>query len=228
MLRFSLLGLLAAAFLTTALQCAGSSPSGTAAPTDDHAPTRPAASARPLANADTAVFAMGCFWCAETAFEGADGIGDVISGFTGGTLPNPTYEQVGRGGTGHYEAIQVPFDTTQIDYATLLRIFWHNVDPFDAGGQFCDRGDVYRAAIFPRTAAQRQLAEASKATVEGRFDEPLATEILPAAPFYRAEEYHQDFYRKDPERYHSYRLGCRRDARLRDVWGDDALRAGDA
>jgi methionine-S-sulfoxide reductase len=189
-------------------------------------PTRPASG--PIAHPDTALFAMGCFWCAETAFEGTEGVGSVVSGFTGGTVPHPTYDQVTRGGTGHFEAIQVVFDSTQIDYETLLRIFWHNIDPFDAEGQFCDRGDSYRAGLFPRTAAQRQAAEASKTAAEARLEQPVVTEILSAAPFYPAEDYHQDFWLKDPERYTSYRSGCRRDERLREVWGADALHAGDA
>jgi len=182
------------------------------------------------AEADTAIFAMGCFWCAETAFEGLPGIATVTSGFNGGTLPNPTYDQVTAGGTGHYESVQVIYAPAQIDYAALVRIFWHNVDPFDAGGQFCDRGDSYRAAIFPLTSEQRRLAEASLATVSQNpdLDGRIATVILPAGAFYPAEEYHQDFWLKNPERYYSYRTGCRRDERLDALWGADARVAGDA
>ncbi len=181
------------------------------------------------AQADTAVFAMGCFWCAETAFEGMDGVATVTSGFAGGTVASPTYDQVTAGGTGHYEAVEVVYDPDAVDYPTLLRVFWHNVDPVDAGGQFCDRGDSYRSAIFALTPEQRRLAEASKAELEasGRFDRPIATVILPAAPFYPAEDYHQDFWQKDPERYHSYRTGCRRDARLDALWGPRARIASD-
>ena len=182
------------------------------------APTPPAM----VANPDTAVFAGGCFWCMETAFEGRDGIVAVVSGFAGGTLANPSYDDVTRGGTGHYEVVEVIYDADVISYERLLEIFWHNIDPFDAGGQFCDRGDTYRTALFPRNDAQRQLAEASKTAVQSELDRPIVTEILPSAPFYPAEEYHQDFWLKDPNRYFSYRIGCRRDARLEEVWGDEA------
>ena len=175
-----------------------------------------------IANGDTAVFAMGCFWCAETAFEGREGIVSVVSGFAGGHLENPSYNDVTRGGTGHYEVIQVVFDADAVSYEDLLYIFWRNVDPFDGGGQFCDRGDSYRPAIFA-TAAQRDAAEASYNEIETRFDTPIATAILDAAPFYAAEDYHQDFYLKDPDRYYSYRAGCLRDARLEAVWGDEKL-----
>ncbi len=180
--------------------------------------------------ADTAVFAMGCFWCAETAFEGQPGIADVVSGFAGGTVPNPTYDQVTAGGTGHYESVQVVYAPAQTDYSTLLRIFWHNVDPVDDGGQFCDRGDSYRAAIFPSTSVQRRLAEESLAMLTGarRFAQPVVIQVLPTAEFYPAEEYHQDFWLKDPDRYYSYRTGCRRDQRLDVLWGDRARVASDS
>lgn len=175
-----------------------------------------------LANPQVAVLAMGCFWCAETAFEGRDGIGTVISGFAGGHVENPSYNQVTAGGTGHYEVIEVTYDADVISYEEVLYIFWRNVDPFDPGGQFCDRGDSYRSAIFA-TADQRALADASRDEVEARFDAPIATVVLDAATFYPAEDYHQDFYMKDPDRYYSYRAGCRRDARLTAVWGDEKL-----
>jgi methionine-S-sulfoxide reductase len=182
------------------------------------------------AEADTAVFAMGCFWCAETAFEGKEGIASVTSGFAGGTVANPTYDQVTAGGTGHYEAVQVVYAATQVSYEELLRLFWHNIDPFDDGGQFCDRGDSYRSAIFALTPEQAREAEASKAELveSDRFDEPIVTPVLPAAPFYAAEEYHQDFWLKDPDRYHSYREGCRRDERLDELWGESAREVGSA
>lgn len=178
------------------------------------------ASTEPVANPDTAVFAMGCFWCAETAFEGREGIVSVVSGFAGGHVENPTYNDVTRGGTGHYEVIQVVFDSDVLSYEDLLYLFWRNVDPFDIGGQFCDRGDSYRSAIFA-TADQRPAADASRDEVEQRFDAHIGTVILDAAPFYHAEDYHQDFYMKDPDRYYSYRRGCRRDARLVEIWGDE-------
>jgi len=170
------------------------------------------------ADADTLILAAGCFWCAETAFEGVPGVAKVTSGFAGGTVPNPAYTQVTRTNTGHYEVIEVIYDAEQVSTETLLAIFWRNVDPLDGGGQFCDRGDSYRSAIFA-TSEQRPLAERTKREVADRFDQPIQTEILDAAPFYPAEDYHQDFWLKDPERYYSYRLGCRRDARLQELWG---------
>ena len=177
------------------------------------------------ADADTLIVAAGCFWCAETAFEGVPGVAKVTSGFAGGTVPNPTYDQVVRGRTGHYEVIEIVYDPEQVDLETLLRIFWRNVDPFDGGGQFCDRGDSYRSAIFA-TSAQREAAEASLIEVEQMLDGAIRTKILDAAPFYPAEDYHQDFWLKDPQRYYSYRTGCRRDERLAEVWGDETASAG--
>jgi len=165
---------------------------------------------------------MGCFWCAETAFEGREGIVSVTSGFAGGHVENPTYNDVGRGGTGHYEVIQVVFDADPLSYEDVLYIFWRNVDPFDDGGQFCDRGNTYRPAIFA-TADQRMAAAFSLEELDERFDAPIVVPVLDAAPFYPAEDYHQDFYMKDPERYYSYRRGCRRDARLEAVWGEERL-----
>ena len=175
-----------------------------------------------VANPDTAVFAAGCFWCAETAYEGRDGIIAVVSGFAGGTVANPTYEQVVRESTGHYEVVQVIYDADVIAYERLLEIFWRNIDPFQDDGQFCDRGASYRSAVFVYDDEQRRLAEATKAEVEARFEPAVVTEILDGAPFYPAEEYHQDFWLKSPERYYSYRTGCRRDARLEQIWGDEA------
>jgi peptide-methionine (S)-S-oxide reductase len=166
-----------------------------------------------------ALFAGGCFWCMETAFEGQPGVKEVISGFSGGTTKNPTYEEVGAGGTGHAESVRVVYDPAKTSYAKLLELFWHNVDPFSAEGQFCDRGHQYRSAIFYLDEAQRQAAEASKRAVEAQLKHRVVTEVVAAGPFYAAEEYHQDFYRKNPARYYSYRLGCGRDARLKEVWG---------
>lgn len=169
----------------------------------------------------TAIFAGGCFWCEETAFEGVPGVVAVISGYTGGHVANPTYEQVGSGETGHAESVQVIYDPEKISYEKLLEIFWHNVDPLQANGQFCDHGNQYRSAIFYQGAAQQKAAEASKAKLaeEERFQGKIVTQIVPATPFYRAEEYHQDFYKKDPVQYYSYRAGCGRDARLKALWG---------
>ena len=170
----------------------------------------------------TATFAGGCFWCEETAFEGLDGVISVTSGYTGGQKVNPTYEEVSSGSTGHAESVQVLYDPAKISYAKLLDVFWHNVDPLDAGGQFCDRGTQYRSAIFAANDDERRAAEASKAALEKekRFQGKIATQIVAASKFYPAEEYHQDFYKKNPVRYHEYREGCRRDARLKELWGE--------
>lgn len=172
----------------------------------------------------SAIFAGGCFWCEETAFEGKPGVLSVTSGYTGGSLKSPTYEQVSSGGTGHAESVRVVYDPTKTSYAQLLDIFWHNVDPLDAGGQFCDRGSQYRSAIFYENDAQKQEALASKEAIEksGRFDKPIVTEIVAAGTFYPAEDYHQDFYKKNPAHYQAYRIGCGRDRRLQKLWGDDA------
>jgi len=169
----------------------------------------------------TAIFAGGCFWCEETAFEEVPGVVAVISGYTGGHVANPTYEQVSAGVTGHAESVQVVYDPDKISYEKLLDIFWHNVDPLQANAQFCDHGNQYRSAIFYRDPAQQKAAEASKAKLEEepRFKGKIVTEIVPATTFYRAEEYHQDFYKKSPVRYYSYRTGCGRDARLKELWG---------
>ena len=172
----------------------------------------------------TATFAGGCFWCEETAFEGLDGVLSVTSGYTGGQKLNPSYEEVSSGSTGHAESVQVLYDPRKISYARLLDVFWHNVDPLEAGGQFCDRGTQYRSAIFYADAEQRRLAEASKKVLEKepRFAGKIATQLVPATKFYPAEEYHQDFYKKNPARYQEYRQGCRRDARLKQLWGEPA------
>src|SRR5688572_8249812 len=142
----------------------------------------------------TATFAAGCFWCVEEAFDKVDGVLDTTSGYIGGRTPNPTYEQVSSGGTGHTEALQVTYDPSRVSYEALLRTFWHNVDPLDGGGQFCDRGSQYRSGIFYHSDEQRQLAEASKQQVAAELGKPVVTEIVPAGPFYKAEEYHQGYY----------------------------------
>jgi peptide methionine sulfoxide reductase msrA/msrB len=170
----------------------------------------------------TATFAGGCFWCSEADFEKADGVIEVLSGFTGGKKENPTYEEVVSGGTGHYEAVQVLFDPRKITYARLLEIFWRHVDPTDPGGQFVDRGPQYRSAIFYHDEEQRRLAEESKKGLErsGRFKKPVVTEILPAVVFFAAEDYHQDYYKKNSLRYSLYRQGSGRDQFIRQAWGD--------
>lgn len=171
--------------------------------------------------AATAIFAGGCFWCMEADFDKVPGVLSTTSGYTGGKLANPTYEQVSAGGTGHIESVLVRFDPARTSYAKLLEVFWPNIDPLTATGQFCDIGSQYRSALFYRSPEQQRLAEASKAALQasGRFAKPVVTEILPAGTFYPAEEYHQDYYRKNPLRYHFYRTRCGRDARLEELWG---------
>ncbi|MEX2443913.1 MAG: peptide-methionine (S)-S-oxide reductase MsrA [Alkalispirochaeta sp.] len=171
-----------------------------------------------------AVLAGGCFWCMEPPYDKLDGVVETISGYTGGRVENPTYQQVVRTNTGHYEAVIVVYRPEEVSYEELLKVFWVNIDPLDAGGQFCDRGSSYRSAIFYRTGEQRDAAEASKAELQesGRLRGDVVTEVLRAEEFYVAEEYHQNYYRKNPLRYRTYRSGCGRDARLRQLWGSDA------
>lgn len=171
------------------------------------------------AGAKVAVFAGGCFWCMEKPFDAVEGVLETTSGYAGGTVESPTYEQVSNGGTGHAEALRVVYDPARVSYATLLDTFWHNVDPFDAGGQFCDRGSQYRSAIFPQDDAQRTDAESSLKALQERFGRPVATRIEPAGTFWPAEEYHQDYYKKNPLRYSFYRSNCGRDRKLKEVWG---------
>jgi peptide-methionine (S)-S-oxide reductase len=170
-----------------------------------------------------ATFAGGCFWCMEEAFDQVEGVVSTTSGYTGGTTPEPSYEDVSAGGTGHAEAVEVRYDPGVVTYARLLEVYWRNVDPLTADAQFCDHGDQYRTAIFYHDEEQRRLAEASKAELEesGRFDSPIVTQIVPAGPFYEAEEYHQDFSINNPIRYKYYRFACGRDARLAELWGGD-------
>ncbi|MFW5827081.1 MAG: peptide-methionine (S)-S-oxide reductase MsrA [Alkalispirochaeta sp.] len=173
-----------------------------------------------------AVLAGGCFWCMEPPYDELPGVVETISGYTGGTVENPTYRQVVRNDTGHYEAVIVVYRPEEISYEELLDVFWVNIDPLDAGGQFCDRGSSYRSGIFYRTSEQRRAAEASKAELEesGRLRGTVVTEVMAAEEFYVAEEYHQDYYLKNPIRYRTYRTGCGRDARLRQLWGAAASR----
>ena len=169
-----------------------------------------------------AVFAGGCFWCTESDFEKVDGVIEVISGYTGGRAANPTYEQVSAGGSGHVEAVKVVYDPDRLTYAQLLQVFWRHVDPTDGAGQFVDRGSQYRSVIFYSTDQERSLAEAFKQSLaaSGRFGKPIATEILQLGEFYPAEEYHQDYYKKNPIRYRYYRGGSGRDQFLDRVWAD--------
>ena len=176
----------------------------------------------PPVSLQTATFAGGCFWCMVHPFEVIDGVISTISGYTGGSVANPTYEQVSAGGTGHRESVEVLFDPKKVSYETLLDIYWRNIDPFDDKGQFCDKGNQYRSAIFVANDEQKASADASKRKLEERFGRAVATDILPVSPFYGAEEYHQDYYKKNPLHYRFYRFSCGRDARLKEVWGDAA------
>ncbi len=174
------------------------------------------------AGVETAVFAGGCFWCTESDFEKVDGVIAAVSGYTGGHVKNPSYKQVSAGGSGHVESVKVTYDPTKVSYQDLLDVFWRKVDPTDPGGQFVDRGDQYRSVIFYADEHQHELAQASRAKLaaSGVFDSPIATEILPLGAFYPAEEYHQDYYKKNPIRYHWYRSGSGRDQFLEKIWAD--------
>ncbi|MFN3970030.1 MAG: peptide-methionine (S)-S-oxide reductase MsrA [Gemmobacter sp.] len=187
------------------------------------------------AMADKAYVAGGCFWCVEADFEKVPGVREVISGYTGGTTRNPTYEQVTAKGTGHYEAVEIDYDPARISYAEILYLFFRSVNPTDAGGQFCDRGDSYRTAIFVSNAAERAAAEAAKAAAGKALGKTIVTPILEAGRFWPAEDYHQDYYKgrnivltrsgpkRQSEAYKFYRASCGRDQRLRELWGADAV-----
>lgn len=179
----------------------------------------------PPPGAEIATFAGGCFWCVESDFDKVEGVLQTVSGYMGGTTAHPTYRQVAAGGTGHAEVVRVAYDPARVSYAKLLDVFWHAVDPYDPRGQFCDRGDPYRTAIFTHTDAQRREAEASKQRLAetGPLKKPIATEITAAGAFTQAEDYHQDYYQKNPLRYRYYRAGCGRDARLEQIWGKRAM-----
>ncbi len=172
---------------------------------------------------DKAIFAGGCFWCMVPPFEKLEGVKEVISGYTGGHKENPAYEEVSAGTTGHVEAIQVTYDPSKITYEKLLEVFWRQINPTDAGGQFADRGSQYRSIIFYLNNEQKQLAEKSKEALQktGRFQKPIVTELLPASRFYPAEEYHQDYYKKNPDNYKRYRYGSGRDQYLQKIWGTE-------
>lgn len=180
----------------------------------------------PAGKEAVAIFAGGCFWCMEPPFDKTEGVISTTSGYTGGTAANPTYKEVSAGGTGHAEAVKVVYDPSKVSYEQLLHVFWRNIDPIRKDAQFCDVGSQYRSAIFYLDEEQRKLAEKSKADLDasGRIPKPIVTEIVEAGPFYPAETYHQDYYLKNPVRYAYYRWGCGRDARLEQVWGDEAGR----
>lgn len=173
-----------------------------------------------------AIFAGGCFWCVESDFDKVPGVLSTTSGYTGGRTANPTYEQVSSHNTGHAEVVEIVFDPARVSYAQLVEHFWRTIDPTTKDQQFCDRGSPYRTAIFALNAEQLKIAQASKAALEKSkpFKEPIVTEVLLASTFYPAEEYHQDYYKKNPVRYKYYRTSCGRDARLQQLWGDKAAR----
>jgi peptide-methionine (S)-S-oxide reductase len=197
-MRATLVGILAAAAITHAQQAPDGQPGRT----------------------ETAVFAGGCFWCVEADFDKVPGVKSTTSGYTGGRIAKPTYEQVSAGGTGHVEAVQVVYDPAVVTYDALVEHFWRTIDPFNARGQFCDNGESYRPVIFAANEQQRLAATRSRDRLQKQFKERIVVEIAPAAPFYRAEEYHQDYYTKNPVRYRYYRWNCGRDSRLARIWGD--------
>ncbi len=174
-----------------------------------------------LNNLSVATFAGGCFWCMEGPYDKLRGVISTTSGYIGGHSKNPTYKEVSSGGTGHTEAVQIVYDPKKVQYEKLIDVFWENHDPTEANGQFCDKGSQYRPGVFYHGEEQKQIAEASRANIEKtkRFDEPVVTEITMAGTFYPAENYHQDYYTKNPYRYKFYRFGCGRDTRLEQLWG---------
>src|SRR5215216_393084 len=180
----------------------------------------------PAAAAKTAVatFAGGCFWCVESDFDKVKGVISTTSGYIGGRNANPTYGQVSAGGTGHAEAVEIVYDPAQVSYERLLHVFWRNIDPLAKDRQFCDSGDQYRSAIFVHGEEQKRLAQASKKEIEasGRFKQPIQTQVVAAGTFYKAEDYHQDYYLKNPTKYKFYRWNCGRDQRLKELWGAEA------
>ena len=183
-------------------------------------PTAPAGAE----NREKATFAGGCFWCMEQPFDSLPGVLSVMPGYSGGTKPNPTYQEVSAGGTGHAEVVEIIYDPAKISYEKLLLVFWHNIDPTVRNRQFCDIGDQYRSAIFFHNEQQRRLALRSKELLDKQrpFKEPIVTEIVPARTFYPAEEYHRQYYKKNPLRYRYYRSSCGRDKRLKELWGSAA------
>ncbi len=171
---------------------------------------------------EVATFAGGCFWCTESDFDKVSGVISTVSGYMGGTTKNPTYQSISSGRTGHAEVVKIEYDPKKISYEQLTRIFWRTIDPLTKDAQFCDSGSQYRSAIFFHSDAQKSAAEKTRQEITGRFKVPVVTEIVAAAEFTAAEDYHQDFYQKDPGRYFSYRAGCGRDAALKKIWGEEA------
>ncbi len=199
--------------------CAGTTTSAApgAEPGESVAPAQGFPAAASDGDRGVAVFAGGCFWCVESAYDDLPGVDSAVSGYTGGKKQYPGYYEVASGKTDHAEAVRVVFDPKVVTYAQLLEVFWNNIDPFQAGGQFCDMGKQYRSELFVADEAQRKLAESTRAKVEGSFGRKVVTQVTDAATFWPAEEYHQDFHVKNPLRYGSYRLGCGRDRRLREL-----------
>ncbi|MEM6818585.1 MAG: peptide-methionine (S)-S-oxide reductase MsrA [Pseudomonadota bacterium] len=197
---------LAALLLNTGAQSDAASPSASSASEPD--------------DVAVAIFAGGCFWCMEPPFDKLPGVLETTSGYTDGEVENPTYKQVSAGRTGHTEAVEIRYDSTKVSYEELLAVFWKNIDPLAVDRQFCDRGSQYRSGIYYANEREKALAKASAARIAAQFDQPIATEIKPASEFYAAEEYHQDYYLKNPIRYKFYRRGCGRDARLEELWGE--------
>lgn len=183
--------------------------------------TASAQTPKPGGDVAIATFAGGCFWCVEEAFEKVPGVIRAVSGYTGGTVDRPTYEQVSSKSTGHFEAVQVTYDPGKVSYAQLVDWFWRNIDPVDPRGQFCDKGSPYYTAIFYQDEAQKKVAEESKRALEasGQLKQPIATKLIAAGPFWVAEDYHQDYYKKNPHRYHYYKTACGRAQRLEQIWG---------
>lgn len=170
----------------------------------------------------SAVFAGGCFWCVESDFDKVDGVIETVSGYTGGHVANPSYKQVSHEDTGHYESVKVTYDPDVVSYNQLVTYFLHHIDPTDASGQFCDKGESYRSAIFVSTPDERATAEADLADVSATLPSPVATKVINADTFWPAEDYHQDYYQKNPLKYRYYRAACGRDARVKELWGEEA------
>lgn len=170
----------------------------------------------------SAIFAGGCFWCVEADYDGVKGVISTTSGYIGGTAESANYKTVSNGGTGHYEAVRIVYDPAKVTYRKLVDIFWRTVDPTDAGGQFCDRGSSYKTGVFVANDKEREIAVASKKRAESALGRKIVTPILNATPFYKAEGYHQNYYKKNPIRYKIYRYGCGRDARIKSLWGNQA------
>ena len=209
------------AFAVALMACGAAAEPRTSPPDGVTGPSGIAASAS-QGEHEVALLAGGCFWCLESAYDGKPGIIEAVSGYAGGSTTHPAYKEVGRGGTGHTEVVRVVYDPKVLSYEDVLTTFWHNIDPLDGGGQFCDRGDMYRPGVFPMDADQTRRAQASAKAISAQLGKELKAKIEPPAVFYRAEEYHQDFHLKEPVHYQRYRLGCGRDARLVQIWGEQA------